>query len=45
MEEDYGNGRDYYAFHGRKLIEMPDNIMDRPSREFLIWHNENVYRE
>lgn len=45
IKEDYGNGRDYYAFHGRKLIEMPDNIMDRPSREFLIWHNENVYRE
>lgn len=45
IKEDYGNGRDYYAFHGRKLIEMPDNAVDRPSTEFIRWHNENVYRE
>ncbi|MBA1335389.1 MAG: Restriction endonuclease [Firmicutes bacterium] len=44
IKEDYGNGREYYAFHGRKLIETPDNIRDRPSIEFIRWHNENVYR-
>lgn len=43
IKEDYGNGKEYYALHGKILPNMPDNIEERPSREFLIWHNENVY--
>lgn len=43
IKEDYGNGRDYYAFHGHKLIELPKRIQERPSPVFLRWHNENVF--
>lgn len=43
IKEDYGNGKEYYAFHGKKLAEIPDNIQERPSQQFLRWHNENVY--
>lgn len=43
IKEDYGNGKEYYALHGKILTNMPDNIEERPSREFLLWHNENVY--
>lgn len=43
IKEDYGNGKEYYAFHGKKLIILPDNDGDKPSREFIRWHNENVY--
>ncbi|GGG02113.1 HNH endonuclease [Paenibacillus abyssi] len=43
IKEDYGNGKEYYAFHGKKLAEIPDNIYEKPSIEYLIWHNENVY--
>lgn len=43
IKEVYGNGRAYYAFHGKKLIEMPDKIMEQPSIQFLQWHNENVF--
>lgn len=43
IKEDYGNGKEYYVLHGKILPNMPDNIQERPSREFLLWHNENVY--
>jgi len=43
IKEDYGNGREYYALHGKPLINLPNRIDERPSREFLLWHNENVY--
>ncbi|MNI49194.1 hypothetical protein D3C76_301910 [compost metagenome] len=43
IKEDYGNGKEYYAYHGKKLIEMPQAQQERPSTQFLLWHNENVY--
>jgi len=43
IKDDYGNGREYYALHGKPLIILPGRIEERPSREFLLWHNENVY--
>jgi putative restriction endonuclease len=43
IKEDYGNGREYYAFHGKKLAEIPHRSEERPSKQFLLWHNVNVY--
>lgn len=43
IKEDYGNGREYYAFHGKKLAEIPEKAEERPSKQFLLWHNEHVY--
>ncbi|NLY75372.1 MAG: HNH endonuclease [Firmicutes bacterium] len=43
IKEDYGNGRDYYAMHGRRLVVLPENTMDLPGVEYLEWHNERVY--
>lgn len=43
IKEEFENGRDYYALHGRKLIVMPTTERDRPSSEFLEWHNSNIY--
>ncbi|MDB5053377.1 MAG: endonuclease [Bacilli bacterium] len=43
IKEDYGNGKEYYAFQGKKLAEIPDNIQEKPSLQYLRWHNENVY--
>ncbi|SFG55192.1 HNH endonuclease [Desulfotomaculum arcticum] len=43
IKEGYGNGREYYAFHGKKLVEVPNSIQEKPSKQFLRWHNENVY--
>jgi len=43
IKEDFGNGRDYYALHGNRLREVPQNNIERPSREFLEWHNQNRF--
>ena len=43
LHEDYGNGRDYYKYHGQKLLILPERKIELPSREFLRWHNENVF--
>jgi putative restriction endonuclease len=43
IKEDYGNGREYYAMHGKKLLILPGREEDRPAQEYLRWHNEHVY--
>jgi len=43
LYEDFGNGKIYYAHHGQKLFVVPAQASDKPSGEFLSWHNEHVY--
>jgi putative restriction endonuclease len=42
IREEFENGRDYYALHGRPVRE-PDRPGDRPDRAALAWHNENRF--
>ena len=44
LNQDYGNGKDYYKYHGRKLQILPSSTIELPSREFITWHNENCYK-
>ena len=43
IKEEYNNGREYYALHGRHLINLPRNNSDSPAKTFIEWHNENIY--
>ena len=43
IREEFENGRDYYKYNGQPM-RPPQNWMDRPSPEYLIWHNETIYR-
>ena len=43
VRQDYENGREYYMFHGRRLINLPDTDNDYPTRDFIDWHNAEVY--
>lgn len=43
LHEDFDNGRDYYALHGNP-VRAPRRPAAKPAEEFLVWHNENVYR-
>ncbi|BBB92235.1 hypothetical protein MAMMFC1_02920 [Methylomusa anaerophila] len=43
IKEDFGNGKEYYAHHGRKLIILPERRDQLPSPHYLEWHNKNVY--
>lgn len=42
IKEDFNNGREYYAHHG-KVINIPRQLNQAPSKEYLNWHAENVY--
>jgi putative restriction endonuclease len=44
IREEYENGKEYYAYHGKKLSNLPANFMDRPSPNFLNWHQEQIYK-
>lgn len=43
IREEFANGREYYAFHGKPLAVLPGELAERPATEFLRWHNENCY--
>ena len=43
IKEEYENGREYYAFHGKELRVLPANPTERPSLELIEWHNQNIY--
>lgn len=43
LHNDYGNGKDYYKHHGQRLLILPGQENQLPSKEYLEWHNEHVY--
>ncbi len=43
IREEFENGRDYYALHGRCLT-APENPSLQPQPDLLSWHNQCVYR-
>lgn len=43
IREKFKNGRDYYALDGRELTIVPSTEKDRPSSQYLQWHNRNVF--
>ena len=44
IREEYENGREYYAYHGKQLSNLPEKLIDRPSPDFLDWHQEQIYK-
>jgi putative restriction endonuclease len=44
IRSEFQNGKEYYQFHGKSLVVMPDDSELRPRLEYLSWHNDNVYR-
>jgi len=43
LREEFGNGEHFYARAG-EVIALPDKKMDRPQRDFLEWHIEEVFK-
>ena len=43
LDEDYANGREYYAMAGRE-IAVPHSTEKQPDRDLLTWHAETVFR-
>ncbi len=44
IKEEFQNGREYYQYHGKDLLNLPNNLQDRPNSAYLEWHNVNKYR-
>ena len=44
IREEFNNGKEYYAMHGRNLAVVPLQFSEKPNTELLRWHNENVYK-
>jgi putative restriction endonuclease len=43
IKEEFENGQEYYALHGKPLAVLPQAAIERPSAEFIEWHNEQVF--
>jgi putative restriction endonuclease len=43
IREEFENGRDYYALHGR-AIHAPTKIESQPDPSLLSWHNGSVFK-
>lgn len=39
IKEEYENGKEYYQFHGKDLVVLPNNVVERPASQFIEWHN------
>jgi putative restriction endonuclease len=42
LRQEFENGEDYFAMEG-KVLWLPPRPDDRPSREFLEWHNDVAF--
>ena len=43
IKEEYENGRDYYKYQGSNLLFLPQIEKNRPAKEFIEWHNNNIF--
>ncbi len=44
IKEEFQNGREYYQYHGKDLLFLPERAMDKPGEKYIDWHNTNVYK-
>lgn len=44
IKEEFQNGKEYYQFHGKKLLNIPPRELDRPNSTYVEWHNSNIFK-
>ena len=44
IKEEFQNGKEYYQFHGKELLNLPERNYDRPNETYIDWHNTNIFR-
>ncbi|GAA4406600.1 hypothetical protein GCM10023187_26220 [Nibrella viscosa] len=44
IREEFENGREYYQYHGRELLVVPELVKNRPSPLYLEYHNSIIFR-
>jgi putative restriction endonuclease len=43
IKEKFENGREYYQYRDKPLLIVPRGLDERPSREYLRWHNAEKF--
>lgn len=44
IKEEFLNGREYYQYHGKDLLIIPQKIQERPDNKYIEWHNNNIFK-
>jgi len=44
IKEEFQNGKEYYQYHGKDLLFLPNREIDKPNEKYIDWHNSNIYR-
>ena len=44
IKEEFQNGKEYYQYHGKDLLFLPNKKIDRPNERYIDWHNTNIYK-
>ncbi len=44
IRDDWFNGKAYYRLDGNELAALPEVARDRPSAEWLEWHNREIFQ-
>ena len=43
IRDQFNNGEIYYARHGKRLLVLPEQEKWMPKKEYLEWHNEEIF--
>lgn len=44
IKEEFQNGKEYYQYHGKDLLFLPNREIDKPNEKFIDWHNTNIFK-
>lgn len=44
IKEEFLNGKEYYQYHGAKLKNIPLVDYNRPNKQYVDWHNSNIFK-
>ncbi|WP_338870300.1 HNH endonuclease [Spirosoma sp. SC4-14] len=44
IKEEFDNGREYYQYHGKNLLILPESEINKPLPLYLDYHNTAIFR-
>ena len=44
IKEEYENGKEYYNYHGKDPMIIPSRTIDKPSKQFIQFHNQHIFK-
>ncbi len=44
IKEEFQNGTEYYQYHGKELLFLPNKLVNNPNEKYIECHNTNIYK-